>query len=331
MADEHHDNPIFGRKVFFLNPPYSVRKVVLGNLQEMEYEIYVIDDYKDAKNILRHYKDSICFINVDEQLTPEAWFNFVTSFEDDEILKTIFLGIITERLRKADKDQFMLKANIPAGLIPLNGRLDDITETFNGILEINGAKGRRQYVRAQCAKDPNAVLFYTVGGKMYQFKLLDISSVGTAAILPPQFKDLLQPNSVMRDITISLGTKQLVLSAAVFAIKENEKFLTLVLLFMKGTLSSTKSVIREYVFKTLSSDMINSITGESQDGENYDYKPREVKKNDDAFLLDVDPSELEEEHAPSPSGNAQTAAGESTSVPPKYNGSGKDLTMTSLF
>jgi hypothetical protein len=331
MADEHHDNPIFGRKVFFLNPPYSVRKVVLGNLQEMEYEIYVIDDYKDAKNILRHYKDSICFINVDEQLTPEAWFNFVTSFEEDEILKTIFLGIITERLRKADKDQFMLKANIPAGLIPLNGRLDDITETFNGILEINGAKGRRQYVRAQCAKDPNAVLFYTVGGKMYQFKLLDISSVGTAAILPPQFKDLLQPNSVMRDITISLGTKQLVLSAAVFAIKENEKFLTLVLLFMKGTLSSTKSVIREYIFKTLSNDMLNSITGEMQDSNNYDYKPREVKKNDDAFLLDVDPSELEEEHASSPLKNTQATTGNNTSVPPKYDGSEKDLTMTSLF
>src|SRR5574344_206655 len=179
MAEEaHRDNPVYGRKVFFLNPPYSVRKYVITSLQEMEYEVYTIDDYRDAKNILRHYKDSICFVNIDETLTADSWFNFITSFENDESLNSIFLGVVSERMRKSDKDLFLLKTKIPAGFIPLNGKIDDITETFRGILEINGAKGRRQYVRASCANDKDAILLYTTDSKMYQMKLLDLSSVG---------------------------------------------------------------------------------------------------------------------------------------------------------
>lgn len=314
--EEHHDNPVFGRKVFFLNPPYSIKKVVLGKLQELEYEIYVIEDYRDAKNILRHYKDSICFINVDEQLSSDAWFNFITSFEKDESLKSIFLGIISERMKKPDKDMFMLKANIPAGFISLTGSLNDITETLQGILEINGAKGRRQYVRAQCAADKTAMLFYTSNGKMYQMKLLDISSVGSAVILPFQYKDLVQPNSIMREVTLTLGTKQVQLSTAVFAIKESEKFLTLVLLFLKGTPYTVRSIIRDFVFDTLNKEMFSAITGEKKDDTNYNLKLSEDKKKDDAFLIDIDDADLKDADI---------------HMPPSYDGNVEDLTITNLF
>src|SRR5574344_1201362 len=185
--EEHRDNPVYGRKVFFLDPPYSVRKNVIVRLQELEYEVYTIDDYRDAKNILRHFKDSICFINIDEGLSSDGWFNFIASFEEDETLKSIFLGVVSEHARKSDKDLFLLKAKIPAGFVPLNKKIDDITETIKGVLEINGAKGRRQYVRASCANDKDAILLYTTDSKMYQMKLLDLSSVGVAAILQPQY------------------------------------------------------------------------------------------------------------------------------------------------
>jgi len=317
MEESEHGNPIYGRKVFFLNPPYSIKKTVLGRLQEMEYEIYIIDDYHDAKNILRHFPDSICFINVDERLTPEAWFNFVTSFDTDKSLKSIFLGIITESLRKADRDQFLLKANIPAGLIPLNGKIDDITNTLRGILEINGAKGRRQYIRAQCASDKNAIMYYTVGDKLYQMKLIDISSVGMVAILPFQFRTLVQPNSVMRNITISLNNKNIVLNAAVYGIKKNAQFLMLVLFFIKGTPASVKTSIREYIFKFLDANMISSIIGEAIDSTDYNIKPvAKVEDADDAFLLDIDSTELLDE---------------TVHIPPVYDGSTKDLTVTDLF
>lgn len=318
--EEHHDNPIYGRKVFFLNPQYSIQKGVISRLQEMEYEVYVIDDYRDAKNILRHFKDSICFINTDGQLTAEAWFNFVLSFQNDDSLKSIFLGVMSEHMVKADREQFLLKANIPAGLIMLNGSIEDITDTFQGILEINGAKGRRQYVRSQCAEDKEAKILYTTDGKMYTFKLLDISSVGVAAILPLQQQSLLQVNSVLRDSTLCIGKKQLTVTTAVYAIKPTDTYATLILLFMKGTSCTTKTAIREYVNTTLQTKMYDTIIGLEKDKTNYNVKPASKKQPDEnagAFLLEVDPTE--------------TSEGCSLHVPPEFNGKPQDLTITDLF
>lgn len=314
---EHHDNPIYGRKVFFLNPPYSIKKVVLGRLQEMEYEVYSIDDYRDAKNILRHYNDSICFINIDDQLTPDEWLNFISSCSTDDSLKSIFFGVMSEHPRKADKDMFMLKAAIPAGFISVSGKLDDITDTLKGILEINGAKGRRQYVRAQCVKDNSAMMYYTVDNKMYQLKLIDISSVGVAALLPPQFNNLVQPNSVLRNVTFSFSTKQIQLDAAVFAIKESDKFSTLVILFMKGTSGANRKTVRDYVFSMLEKKVLESIIGEEKDSTNYSVTQTAQEIQEDAFLLDIDPSETAEDYT--------------IHVPPKYDGKLEDLAVTDLF
>lgn|SRR5574344_58382 len=314
---EHHDNPIYGRKVFFLNPPYSIKKVVLGRLQEMEYEVYSIDDYRDAKNILRHYNDSICFINIDDQLTPDEWLNFISSCSTDDSLKSIFFGVMSEHPRKADKDMFMLKAAIPAGFISVSGKLDDITDTLKGILEINGAKGRRQYVRAQCVKDNSAMMYYTVDNKMYQLKLIDISSVGVAALLPPQFNNLVQPNSVLRNVTFSFSTKQIQLDAAVFAIKESDKFSTLVILFMKGTSGANRKTVRDYVFSMLEQKVLESIIGEEKDSTNYSVTQTAQEIQEDAFLLDIDPSETAEDYT--------------IHVPPKYDGKLEDLAVTDLF
>lgn len=314
---EHHDNPIYGRKVFFLNPPYSIKKVVLGRLQEMEYEVYSIDDYRDAKNILRHYNDSICFINIDDQLTPDEWLNFISSCSTDDSLKSIFFGVMSEHPRKSDKDMFMLKAAIPAGFISVSGKLDDITDTLKGILEINGAKGRRQYVRAQCVKDNSAMMYYTVDNKMYQLKLIDISSVGVAALLPPQFNNLVQPNSVLRNVTFSFSTKQIQLDAAVFAIKESDKFSTLVILFMKGTSGANRKTVRDYVFSMLEKKVLESIIGEEKDSTNYSVTQTAQEIQEDAFLLDIDPSETAEDYT--------------IHVPPKYDGKLEDLAVTDLF
>lgn len=314
---EHHDNPIYGRKVFFLNPPYSIKKVVLGRLQEMEYEVYSIDDYRDAKNILRHYNDSICFINIDDQLTPDEWLNFISSCSTDDSLKSIFFGVMSEHPRKSDKDMFMLKAAIPAGFISTSGKLDDITDTLKGILEINGAKGRRQYVRTQCVQDKDAMMYYTTTDKMYRFKLIDISSVGAAALLPLQFKSTFQPNSVLQDVSVSLGAKQVHMSAAVFAIKDSVKYSTLVILFIKGTSSATRATIRDYIFESLQKAMLDSIVGEEKDSNDYSNIQTQSTSLEDAFLLDVDPSELTEDY--------------SVHVPPKYDGKADDLTVTNLF
>ena len=49
---EYRENPLLGRKVFFLNPPLSVENYVIEALKNEEYEVYKLTDVTVAKPIL---------------------------------------------------------------------------------------------------------------------------------------------------------------------------------------------------------------------------------------------------------------------------------------
>ncbi|MFA6855622.1 MAG: hypothetical protein WCR31_00300 [Treponema sp.] len=321
---ESRENPIFGRKVFFLNPAFSTRNVIISRLIEDEFEVYIIDDYRDAKNVLRAYPDSICFINIDDQLPHEQWLNFIKSCETDPSLQSIFLGILSSRINKADKDQLMLKVSIPAGFIMMNERLEDITETIEGILNINGAKGRRQYVRTNCTSDPNALMLVHLGTKVYKMHLLDISVVGAACILAPQYKDMFQVNSVIRNIYVTLDKKNFNCAAAVYAVIVTPKYCKLVLLFMQGLSYTAKKLIRSYITTRLQQKITEIIMENIRDMTDYSKLIDGTKKaEDDAFLVDVSDEE-------SPETPVQTQPSP-TSPLSSFNEKPEDLSMTNLF
>jgi PilZ domain. len=335
---ESRENPTFGRKVFFLNPVFSTRNVIINKLIEDEFEVYTIDDYRDAKNVLRAYPDSICFINIDDQLSHEQWLNFILSCETDQSLKSVLLGILSSRINRADHDHFMLKAAIPAGFIMMNERLEDITETIEGILNINGAKGRRQYVRANCSSDPDAILLVHIGTKVYKMHLLDISVVGAACILAPQYKDMFQTNSVIRDVFVTLANKNFTCSVAVYAIVVNPKYCKLVLLFMQGLPFAAKKLIRSYVTAKLQLGVNEIIKENVRDTEDYSKTVETNRQtDDDAFLLDVTDDELRDEPEKQEKAVPDSAAADSvpgTISEPSFSGfteKPEDLSITSLF
>lgn len=125
---------LFGRKIFFLNPAYSVRNEVITELQNEEYEVYIIESYRDAKNLLRLNENAILFINVDAQLAMNSWYNFIRTFEKEDVLSSIYIGIISERIRPADRELFLTTAQIPAGITMLDTDMKFITESILGVL-----------------------------------------------------------------------------------------------------------------------------------------------------------------------------------------------------
>ncbi len=290
---ESRENPVYGRKVFFLNPPFNIRKLVVSRLQELEYEVYVIDDYKNAKNILRHYPDSICFINIDNhdgnQLSVNQWFNFLQSFAEDSVLRTIYTGILSGRTGQSEKNFFLLNASIPAGFISTTDTAESLTESLTEILDINGAKGRRQYVRVKCPSGSMANIKCTVNGVTYVLPVIDISSVGLACEIPESYQNIFPQNTLLRDITIRLNGKPIACSVAVFAIKQVGDKFSLILLLLKGTPYTVKDAIRTYVFTTLREEMVSSIEGEQPD--TTDYPNVIIQKDKDAFLIDADENE----------------------------------------
>ncbi len=264
---------LFGRKIFFLNPAYSIRNDVIPALQDKEYEIYIIDNYKDAKNMLRQNRDSMCFINVDAQLSIDAWFNFIKSFEKEMILKSTFIGIISERIKREDRTIFLSQAPIPGGIITIDEGTELITSEIEKLLIENNAKGRRQYVRANLTSERDAAMFWTSGDKLFQMKLLDISSVGMSVKVPIQMAHLAQKNSLLRDLTLRLGTKQFIVDTVVFAIKQSGNELIWIMLLHPNTPNQVRTAIRAYVSEAIQKVMIASINNKTLDDTDYNDIP----------------------------------------------------------
>ena len=106
---ESRENPLFGRKIFFICPSYIMEKYLIESLHKNEYEIYVLKDFRRAKGLLSKFPGG---------------FN-----------------------RVEKKEKFI--NNIMA------------------ILDLNGAKGRRKYLRLDTRGVRDVSGYMTSEGKSY--------------------------------------------------------------------------------------------------------------------------------------------------------------------
>ena len=129
---------------------------------------------------------------------------------------------------------------------------------------------RDRYVRASLAHDKDASLFWNHGSKMHQLKLLDISSVGMAVRCPAVLENqIIAKNFLLQDVTMRLGTKQVVVEAVIYGIKQTPEGTLWILLLLPSTAPSIREEIRAYVSKTIEEKMLASINGERKDEEDY--------------------------------------------------------------
>lgn len=285
-----HENSDFGRKVFFVDFSELFKANIVPVLLENEIELYVIDSYKNAKNILRLYPDSICFICIDRDLPPENWFNFIMSFEHDPMLSTIFFGIASERNDEDVKNHFLLNATIPAGFISLNINDDALVDNLMRILDLNGAKGKRRFVRADCEDDVLVSADCTIDGARIPLKITDISSAGVSCRTEEKFAGFFKPNMLIRDLSISLRSKKIQVSSIVIHSSVKGNALTVILLFTKGMSIASQKIVREYVQYCLQKEINDQLMDSPPDKSNY--AKRIEGDTSDAFLISIDTTEL---------------------------------------
>lgn len=260
----------YGRKIFFFLPHYSVRNEVISYLQTNEYEVYIIDDYRDIKNLIRRNPGAILFLNVDGTLPVSAWFNFIRSFEREEILCQSYISVLTDRMKKDEVDLFNRAAHLPGKVLTFDDGIEVLRDNILAILEETNAKGSRQYVRANVNYDKDAALFWNHGSKMHQLKLLDISSVGMAVKVPPMLENqIIVQNYVLYDVTMRLGSKQMVINAVVYSIRSTPESTIWILLLLDSTSNAVKNEIRSYVSQSIQKEMVVSINNDYQDNTDY--------------------------------------------------------------
>ena len=266
---ESRENPLFGRKIFFLGPSFIMEKYLIDNLRKEEYEVYVIKEIKKAKSLLSDFPDSMCFVNIDSDFSYSEWFNYLKSFAYSEALKGIYIGVLTEAAGWEDKDKFLMNIKLPGGFNQIE-KNEKFLKRFMAILDLNGAKGRRKYLRLDTRGERDVSGYMTFQGKLFTINIKDISSAGFAITYKPDITYLFQKNTLIRNLCISAGRKSMVCSCIVFNTQMNQDGTAMsVLMLTNENPSENITYIRNYIFQKFDEKMNKLIETLDKDLASY--------------------------------------------------------------
>lgn len=278
------ENPIIGRKVFFVNPPLYVENYLQPELKLHEYEAYIIKDYKYTKNALRMFPDALCFIFIDDEMSYDGWFNYILSFQQDEKLKTIFVGLMSAMIPTAKKERFIMNLSLPGGFIMLNEiKGSALIENIIGILELNGAKGKRKYLRLDCDESISINGYFANKTQLLQVSIANISSVGFTCYFPKSYGAALVKNMIVPSFSITLGRRSIVTPSVVFDVKslDNNNFFA-VLLFLKQVGAEDRKVIKNFIFEHLEKRIDGLIYANPPDIDDYLGKASKAEEEEES-------------------------------------------------
>jgi hypothetical protein len=209
------------------------------------YETYTLRDEKRARRLLAKFPGSIMFVNIDEGLKEKEWEAYIRGVMDDETTKDSRLGIMSYNQDKALMGKYLMDIGVPCGYIQLKLGLQESTRIIIGALEANEARGRRKFIRAECADDINASLNYkTPNDEIYQGKILDISSAGVAA----RFEKIpdLAANSILKEVQIKLRGG-IFMATMIYIGRRNDNKSVSILLFDPKMSPDHKLAIHRYI------------------------------------------------------------------------------------
>ncbi len=279
-----------GKKVFFLNPPKSFQDSIIPLLSTSGYEIYCIPTYKQAKPILRKNPNSVFYVYIDAELNKDQWYNFISSFSDDEAFSQIIIGIMSTHADQNEVDHFLLNASIPGGFISLS-QLDVIIHDYiHSILHLNDAKGKRNFVRANCQDEKSLSAENYIKGRKHSFKVINISSAGLLCSTSSKLEPLFPANKVLNDILINLNGRKILCNMLTFKTYVEGDSLFLVLLFATDIPFDVKLTIDMYVRSLLQRRIEEIIKTLPLDTDDYIVRQKSAIGQDtnDAFLISVE-------------------------------------------
>lgn len=273
------ENPIVGRKVFFVNPPLYVENYLHLELKQHEYEVYIISDFRYTKAALRHFPDALCFIFIDDEMSYDEWFNFIQSFQKDEKLKTIFVGLMSAVITKQQHERFLMNLSLPGGFIMLTEfKGSALIEKIVGILDLNGAKGRRKYLRWDCSSSDTPINgYFANGSQLLQVSIVNISSVGFVCYYPASYGEVLKKNTLVASFSITLGRRSIVTPSVVFDTKkaDSNRYIS-IMLFSKHVGQDDRKVIKNFVFDQLQDRFEKLVFAAQPDVEDYSNKAQKA-------------------------------------------------------
>lgn len=247
------DVALFGKKVFFLNPP-GVLSDVATILGEHEFEIYLVYDHKKLSRYLAKDPNALVFVNLDEGMPEPEWEAWIRGLKGNSATASVGIGVVTMLGDTELSRKYLMDMGVPCGFIVLKIGAAKTAEILLKTLEANEARGRRKYVRAACP--PGSAEFTAPSAQdTLRGSVLDISSVGLSAQVDTH--EGLPVGSRLKDLQLSLRGARIFVSGIVVG-KRNDASDDSVRVIMFEPASVTeekKAKLRAFIHRVLQDDV----------------------------------------------------------------------------
>jgi len=251
-AENNSPADIVGKKIFFLYPTVAVQNKVITELIQQEYEVYIVKNKDTLRKVLREYKGSVVFVDINEHMKETEWENWITAVKNAPDTKDTYIGIVTANDDEKIKRKYLLTIKV-CGYTVLKFDLDKAIIHLIEILQAVNAKGRRKFIRATITKNQNATLNMAVNGAFVKGQIKDISVVGFSCTLDGN-PDI-SKNTLFKDIQVKLLSSILKVEAIVFGTRTEGYEKIYVLLFTQRIDPDVRIKIRNFIQHSFQSKM----------------------------------------------------------------------------
>jgi hypothetical protein len=210
------ENGSLGKKVFFLYPPPVLTEIV-EELARREFEVYLTRDHEKLKRFVVSSPNAIVFLNLDDGLDEAGWLEYAQSLKTDA--PSLGVGVITLNDNPELREHYLMNLEIQCGFVILKIGASKTAEILAKTLEANEARGRRKFVRADCAQG-SGLCAVDFEGATLRAQLTDLSSAGMAIRFDGGVS--LKVGTVLRDISLTVKGQRVLASGVIVAKREEE-------------------------------------------------------------------------------------------------------------
>jgi hypothetical protein len=244
---------ILGRKLFFLYPSAVIQNQIAGELNQQEFEVYIIKDHTLLRRTLKAYPNSIVFANIYDGISEKEWESWIRGVMGDPETAGVDIGIVCSGDDENLKRKYLTQVKIKCGYTVLKSDLTPAIRQLVDILKTVDAKGRRKYIRASTEKETNISVNFPVHGTFINGQIKDISVVGFSCA----FKEDpgLAKNSLFQDIQIKLQSMLIKAEGIVYGSRMEGETKIYVVLFTQRIDPEARTRIRKYIQSNLQSKL----------------------------------------------------------------------------
>ncbi|MDR2702497.1 MAG: PilZ domain-containing protein [Spirochaetaceae bacterium] len=247
MSDDNA--ALTGKMIFFVHPSAFVQNVIIEELVQQEYEVYIVKDETKLQKILKNHTNSIVLASIDETLSAAKWEAWIRQIMGEQATRDVDVGILSSTNSDDARRLYINTLKVSCGFIHVKTDKTKVVDVLLAMLKAADAKGRRKYIRADTRDEKMTTINLPTKNGFVTGEIRDISVVGLACTFPEDPE--LVKNELFPNIQIKLQGVLIKAEGIVFGFRMDGPDKVYVFLFTAKVDPAVRVKIRTYIQKNL--------------------------------------------------------------------------------